>query len=269
MTDKLRILQLCELEILNVFVRICEKCNLKYFLIGGTLLGAVRHKGFIPRDDDIDVIMPRRDYNRFAEIAPKMLGKKYFYQSPQTDLHYRMTYAKIRMNGTEIFEDRFKNPKFNSGVFIDIFPLDKCPRPGVVCHFLFNVMAVMNYKSQVDSGADYGPYDEISGKIGYAILKLFSPGQLIKLRRILLDFSKKLSSGRYVASFAGAYGYRKEIYPAAWFGNAVVEFEGRKYNAPSGYKKILRRAYGDDYMIISDLIPKRCHIDLQKSNLGG
>ena len=85
MDDKLRQLQLSELEILKEFVRICEKHHLKYVLTGGTLLGAVRHGGFIPWDDDIDVAMLRADYDRFAQLCKDELGPKFFYQSPATD----------------------------------------------------------------------------------------------------------------------------------------------------------------------------------------
>ena len=86
--SRLRKLQMAELEILKEFVRLCEAHGLQYYLVGGTLLGAVRHKGFIPWDDDIDVAMPRGDYDRFAQIAPKELDPRYFYQCPDTDPHY-------------------------------------------------------------------------------------------------------------------------------------------------------------------------------------
>ena len=91
--SRLRKLQMAELEILKEFVRLCEAHGLQYYLVGGTLLGAVRHKGFIPWDDDIDVAMPRGDYDRFSQIAPKELDPRYFYQCPDTDPHYFLTYA--------------------------------------------------------------------------------------------------------------------------------------------------------------------------------
>ena len=263
MDSKLRQLQLCELEILDEFVRICEKHNLQYYLVGGTLLGAVRHQGFIPWDDDIDVAMPREDYDRFAKISVKELAPQYFYQCPETDPYYFLTYAKIRKNGTEVYEERFKNAKFHKGVFIDIFPLDFCPAPGIVCHFLFNVLAVMNYRGQVDSGETYKPYKELSGKIGYAMLKLFSPKGVIKLRKRLLNLSKRLSQREYLACYAGAYGYYKEVFPYEWGIETVdMSFEHTVYQAPKQAVQILSQMYGDDFRI--PIMPQNgtVHIDL-------
>lgn len=247
--SKLRQLQLAELEILDEFVRVCQAHDLRYYLVGGTLLGAVRHQGFIPWDDDIDVAMPREDYDRFAQIASEELGPQYFYQCPDTDPHYFLTYAKVRKNGTEVCEERFRNSKFHKGVFIDIFPLDFCPKPGLICHLLFNVLAVMNYRGQVDSGEDYKPYKELSGKIGYAVLQMLSPKGLIKVRRRLLWLSNRLSRGAYIASYSGAYGYGKEVYPVEWFYvNKEVAFEDGRYLGPANSEAILSQVYEHNYM---------------------
>lgn len=246
---KLRRLQLAELEILDAFVLVCEKYGLRYYLVGGTLLGAIRHQGFIPWDDDIDVAMPREDYDRFADVAALALGPQYFYQSPETDPHYFLTYAKVRKNGTEVYEDRFRNSKFHKGLFIDIFPLDFCPKPGPLCHLLFSILAVMNYRGQVDSGERYTPYRELSGKIGYAVLRLFSSRGLVKARRWLLKLSKRLSREDYMASYAGAYGYRGEVYPLTWFHTGEkISFEGRLYTGPKDHNSVLSHVYGSNYM---------------------
>lgn len=246
---RLRRLQLAELEILDEFVHVCEKYGLRYYLVGGTLLGAVRHQGFIPWDDDIDVAMPREDYDRFADVAASELGPQYFYQSPETDPYYFLTYAKMRKNGTEIYEERFKNARFHKGIFIDIFPLDFCPKPGVICHLLFNVLAVVNYRGQVDSGERYTPYRELSGKIGYAVLRLFSPRMLVKARKWLLKLSKWLSNGNYMASYAGAYSYWGEVYPLIWFHTGEkFNFEDKLYTGPKDHNSVLSHVYGSNYM---------------------
>lgn len=263
---KLRELQLCELEVLKEFVRVCEQLGLRYYLVGGTLLGAVRHGGFIPWDDDIDVAMPREDYDRFAVLAPPLLGQEYFCQDNKMDGEYYLSYAKIRKKGTFVYEERFKDSRFEKGVFIDIFPLDDCPKPGIVCHFLFNVLAVMNYRGEVDSGVPYDPYSEWSGKIGYALLQLLRRDDIPKLRRKLLRLSKRLGNGQYVASYSGAYGYRKEVLPWEWYQEtARLVFEGQEYAAPKGFASILARSYGANYMELPSVKNRRWHIDLDKS----
>ena len=259
--DKLRQLQLCELEILDEFVRVCEKHGLQYYLVGGTLLGAVRHQGFIPWDDDIDVAMPREDYDRFAALSAEELDPRFFYQCPDTDPDYFLTYAKIRKNKTEVYEERFKDAKFRGGVFIDIFPLDFCPAPGLLCHLLFNVLAVMNYRGQVDSGERYIPYEELAGRIGFTLLKAFSPAGIVRLRKRLLSLSKKLSDGEHIASFSGAYGYHKEIALRTWYGKAaVLPFEGRMCSCPGGFHELLSLLYGENYMELPPDVEKRTHI---------
>lgn len=257
----MRMLQLTELEILTEFARICDMHGLRYYLVGGTLLGAVRHGGFIPWDDDIDVAMPREDYDRFAQLAPRELAEEYFYQCPDTDPNYYLSYAKIRKNGTEVYEERFKNSRFHKGVFVDIFPLDFCPKCGWLCHLLFNTLAVMNYRGQIDSGEIYKPYSEWSGKVGYGVLKLLSPPKLIKTRRYLLKLSKSLSRGDYVASYSGAYGYYKEVFPWEWFecGNEYA-FENLSFRIPREQNEILLQLYGEDCLRMSSTITKKSHI---------
>lgn len=266
--EKLRALQLCELDILRVFTDVCDRLGLRYYLVGGTLLGAVRHGGFIPWDDDIDVAMPREDYDRFARIAQAELGPDYFYQSPDTDPHYFLTYAKIRKKGTFFYEERFRNARFTQGVFIDIFPLDLCPPKGPVCHLLFNVLAVMNYRGQVDSGEAYRPYTELSGRIGYTLLRLYSPRGLVRARRRLLRLSKRLSDGRTLASYAGAYSYRGEVFPEAWFGlPRNIAFESIKSPVPRGAEQVLKQFYGD-YTQLPPPSERRCHADLERTVVG-
>lgn len=111
------------LEILTEFDRICRKHNIQYFLDSGTALGAVRHGGFIPWDDDIDVGMLRSEYDRFMEVAPKEIGEKFYLQHRGVDSSYKKNHAKLRKLGTEYPEEGTEN-LICKGIFIDIFPFD-------------------------------------------------------------------------------------------------------------------------------------------------
>ncbi len=117
-----------EIELLQDLLEVCQRNNLRIWVEGGTLLGAVRHKGYIPWDDDIDTIMPREDYNKLVKIADKEFKHPHFLQTAYSDTHYFRGHAQLRNSNTtgalpgEIFRD------FNQGIFIDIFPLDDTPK---------------------------------------------------------------------------------------------------------------------------------------------
>lgn len=113
-----------EMDLFRKLLSICEKHNLKIWGDGGTLLGAVRHNGFIPWDDDIDVIMPRKDYEKLMQLGNKEFEKPYFLQTPYTDPGYYYSYMKFRNSNTTGISRSFMNTGFNQGIFIDIFPLD-------------------------------------------------------------------------------------------------------------------------------------------------
>lgn len=121
--------QMKELEILREFQRVCQKYNLKYYAIGGTCLGAVRHKGFIPWDDDIDVAMPVEDYHEFFEVAPKELNSQYEVIGPYTMRHTYGLYNKIHDKETTFVETSVKKYLDRyTGIFIDIFPISGLPK---------------------------------------------------------------------------------------------------------------------------------------------
>lgn len=122
--DQLIKIQQIELSILNEFSKICQKHNLTYFLVGGSCLGMIRHKGFIPWDDDIDLGMPRKDYQKFCEIAKAELPDDLVLQNFDTEPQCGLVFGKIRKKGTILSENYSYHINMNQGVWIDIFPYD-------------------------------------------------------------------------------------------------------------------------------------------------
>lgn len=114
-----------ELDILKDFICICKKYDLPYFATGGTAIGALRHHGFIPWDDDIDVCMLRKDYERFMEVAPKELGERYLFMDSHTESRYPLMFGKMVKRGTRFIEDAYQQANYPLGIYIDIFPYDK------------------------------------------------------------------------------------------------------------------------------------------------
>ena len=108
--------------------RICSKHGIRYFVTGGTAVGAYFWQKILPWDDDVDVGMMRSDYERFAKIAQEELGDKFFLQTPQTEPHTPFYFMKVRMNGSRFSEATFKHIKMHQGIYVDIFPFDKIPK---------------------------------------------------------------------------------------------------------------------------------------------
>lgn len=128
-SSKMKKVWAVELDLLNEFSRVCSAHGLKWFVHAGTMLGAIRHQGFIPWDDDIDVIMPRVDYERLCELGPGEFSHPYFFQNDDTDRFFARPFSRLRNSETTaIFvNDRAYRYPFNQGIFIDIFPMDHVP----------------------------------------------------------------------------------------------------------------------------------------------
>lgn len=125
--EELKKIQSMELEALRAIITVCQKCNIEYFLIGGTALGAIRHNGFIPWDDDIDIGMTRDNYRRFLKEAPPILPEGYYLQTPYNDNNNPYFYSKLKINGTKFIEYCNHRINMHHGVYVDIFPFDEVP----------------------------------------------------------------------------------------------------------------------------------------------
>ena len=258
--EQLRKLQLIELDQLNVFADLCERHNLKYYLYGGTLLGAVRHSGFIPWDDDIDVAMPRADYNKFQQIAAKELPDAYFFETPESIPGNPYYMSRIRKKNTIYQSDwvkRFNLP--STGIWIDIFPLDDQPaQMSLKQHIDGKLIYSFLNKLIKNHGRSPSEAQSLPAKVGLFMTRLLPFTFYQKLR----DRIARRHEGRnlpYVITYAGIAGYKKETFPKAFLEpSATLEFEGRQYTVPGNYDAWLKHIYGD-YMQLPPIEKRKPH----------
>ncbi len=245
MDYNIREMQKAELEILKKVDFVCKKLNLNYFLSSGTLLGAVRHKGFIPWDDDVDIIMPWKDYKKFLKHGQKWLGNDFFLQSNFSDLWYR-EYSKVRMNGTTAIEECYKKIPFHQGVWIDIFPL-----VGVKDNpeWIKNFNKYIQFRNLFVQDLFFEKTANLSLKL--KILKR-TP---VSIRRIIIRLMDLFRMKDFHNTECGAHlwGYGIEDYYNIKFFLNMTEgiFEGLKFPIPEEFDEYLTQMYGD-YMTPPD-----------------
>ena len=248
-----RKLQLIQVSIVEDIDRICQENDLTYYMIAGTLLGAVRHKGFIPWDDDMDLVMYRDDYNKLIGIIQRDYADKYFAQTFYTDKEYTRYVLKIRLNGTRHVESAYERSSVNQGIYIDIFPLDHVKKPGGFGLSLRGklVRLLFAYKSlRFDALPDRSPKKVKLAKATRWTTYLL-PNRLVNRLFDYVCGKDNKKNCAYTTNFASHYRWQKQLFKNEVYGvGCPLEFEGRLFNAPTEYETVLRQLYGDDYMAI-------------------
>lgn len=270
-SDTLRKVQLVQLDMLLQVDRICKKHNIKYYLIGGSALGAVRHGGFIPWDEDIDIGMFRKDYETFLSVCGESLNDKYFLQTNKTDLEYPILYAKIRANYTTFVEKESKEmgKKIHQGIFIDIFPIDNVPDSKILARIQFLLVHFFISIASTRAGNfSNNKYKRIIKKLySYIFIRAFKKETLDSIASNIAAYYKNKPTEK-VANLFGRYR-TKEIVPRDYFGDSrFIEFEGNYLPIPELYHEYLSQIYGD-YMKLPPLEKRSIHnlvyVDLEKS----
>lgn len=227
------------LNLLEEFDRVCKQLKIPYVLFAGTMLGAVRHKGIIPWDDDLDILMMRKDYERFLEEAETVLNKDRFFLQKEFSQHWPMFFSKLRLNNTACIEKYHpKDPETHQGVYIDLFPCDNAFNNGFGRKLQFLASKVVIAKALSKRG-----YETKSKK-----KKAFMCLCKILPRTLFLKLTQGGSEkSEYVHTFLGAASsFQKNIYPRNCFDNIIgAEFEGKEYPIPSKYDELLTTMYGD------------------------
>ncbi len=252
--EQLRKLQLYQLEILKEVERICQKHEIKYYISWGSLLGAVRHKGFIPWDDDIDISLFWEDYVKFTEVCRKELNSRFFLQNTDTDPGYFRPWAKIRINDTTSMDKALEFVKMHWGICIDVFPIlmIPCQKRDRVKHKIFIIIYQLMcfeplIKSMVNDNKQLKGYQRLLLFMPYFIFSLIPIKIKSNLKKWLLRKIINLQS--YTSSLCGevlSMNYEKSIISTSIYGQPVsIEFEGQKFNAPEKYTDYLKHFYGD------------------------
>ena len=236
-----------EVSILDEICRICSEHNLEYFLIAGTLLGAVRHKGFIPWDDDIDVAMPRESFEKFLNICQNGgLNSAFYLHSKETDREYWLSFPKVRKKNTIFDEAGIEHMDVPKGIYVDVFPLDDTHcvvslEKKIRALLIKHISAVICVKKGI----------RLNSKLQERLYFPFCWIPTIWLTEFQSKLMQKENGGdaQYYVNYASRYNAIVETMPKSAFSPACrLEFEGKQYNCPNNWDYVLTRVYGPDYM---------------------
>ena len=247
-----------EKEILKVYLDICGRFNLKYYILGGTLLGAVRHKGFIPWDDDIDIGMPRGDYEKFIEIFSGLENNnyrlKYFRYNNNQDYPIKLENPKLTISDYSTGKQKKRHP------WIDIFPLDGLPQNKLILavhkYKLLSARALLKI-SQLSSNVSIdNPYRTNIEKIVFYTAKYLHIEYLLNEKKCMDKIDNLLkkytyNQAKYIINFMGAYKFKEMFQKSIYEDSSKYAFEGILLNGPTDFDKVLSQLYGD-YMEIPD-----------------
>lgn len=244
----LRKVQLVQLEIAKEVKRICDKYDISYWLDSGTLLGAVRHKGFIPWDDDLDIGMLRKDYEKFMKIAPSEISPKYLVQNWDSDKYFGLPFGKIRKIGTRFIETKGENSKAENGIFVDIFPYDcygnKAIGQGLLLKCL-KLLMINKSNIQVWRNNEGIDYIKLLEHIPFIILsKICSRNWIINKYNHIAQKYNAASNKYYYPQ--GVINYGKLVIPKEVLDETIdALFEDSVFKIPKRYDVYLTRSYGN------------------------
>jgi len=243
-----------QIDILDIVVAICEKYGLKYWLDGGTLLGAIRHQGFIPWDDDIDIGLMREDYETLVTLLPQELPSNMVMQTRRTDKYYKLAYMKVR-DKNSIIEDRYTY----NGIFIDIFPFDMVPKTRLLQSIQRGMTMVME-ATVVHTEMERLHISHKKGlkvsvirqamRICAWVGRFLSETSIDRLYRLIRNISKLNKSSLYGDGIAVSWAYYKSIRDRVCYDvSKDGKFERKLYFIPKHYDTYLKTLYGESYLI--------------------
>ena len=236
--------QLIMLDLLHQVDMICKKHNIPYYLFAGSLLGAVRHSGFIPWDDDVDVIMLRSDYNRFLSVAEKELDAANYFLQKEYSAHWPLHWSKIRRNGTTCLEKYYpKDLKTHLGIFIDVFPCDALSNSFLISRLQFIASKIIIAKSLNARGYITKSFVKRAVLACSKLFPLKALTNLVQLRGATDTESVHVFLG-------GGKRYKNSVFPRIWLEHQkVLTFEDDLFSVPEKYDALLTTLYGNYWII--------------------
>ena len=252
-TEKLPNVQRCLLQIAKEIKRVCDENHIRYFLYRGSLLGAVRHQGFIPWDDDMDIAMLREDYEQFRQIAPKALGEDYCFQDWHNTPGYAHPFGKVRMRGTRYVEAKCR-PLDENGIYVDVYPLDFVPRDNKVHDRLIrkqlHLYRIMLMKCRCTPWREGSQiiWKKRAAYLLYQAAALF----FTQKRLVFLYENASMRHGENAWVYEQSGLKQHYVFSMYHFENlATYLFEGELFNGPADADFFLRYLY-DDYRKLPD-----------------
>ncbi|WP_321374244.1 LicD family protein [uncultured Draconibacterium sp.] len=267
MNENIKKLHKINIETLKEVLQVCDSFKLNYYMLGGTMLGAIRHKGFIPWDDDIDIGMPRAHYEKFLDIAPQHLNKRLKIRNFKTDPSYHYYITRVLDTNTKVIEIRHKHENNYTHAAIDIFPLDGTPNNKILRKiFIFRVMmhrAMMSlhYKDTIIINANRNPFETLFLKLITKLPteKIFNANK----QKFIIDSLLKrydMNTSYYSGNLMGAYR-TKELFPTSVYGNKSYKFENINLRGIEDFDYYLSQLYGE-YMKLPPENQRKIHYEL-------
>lgn len=241
-----------QLEIMDEIHRLCVEYNIVYYIIGGTLLGAVRHGGFIPWDIDIDIAMPRDAYSRFKNVCNEQLDERFVYRDYTNTNNFEHPHAVVCKRNTELhfYFEQYDKPKENLGIYVDIFPLDNAPADKKLQVEQAQRLLKLNKIARAIAPKFYSNsrIKKFVKKVLKNVYRIGNNMNSLNCKREKIMQMYDANDTPYLCSMASHYSYTKQCMDKNIYGTPqLIKFADREYYAPAEIDTYLKRIY-NNYM---------------------